>query len=133
MRPTPSESGAAHMTSLGLQLRALHVPHFLWTRSGHTRQSCSLLTCPMSEGASDSKLCGMRRCADFVLLNKIDLLKEGQLESLKAIVASLNPFATVSVLCYHERPAHLLQDFVSGSSCYACKARPVPAHQRLTS
>lgn len=30
-----------------------------------------------------------------MLLNKTDLLKEGQLESLKAIVASLNPFATV--------------------------------------
>ncbi len=31
-----------------------------------------------------------------MLLNKTDLLKEGELEQLQAIVASLNPFATVS-------------------------------------
>lgn len=35
------------------------------------------------------------RCADHVLLNKTDLLEEGQLEELRPIVASLNPFATV--------------------------------------
>jgi G3E family GTPase len=34
------------------------------------------------------------RCADYVVLNKTDLLKEGELEQLQAIVASLNPFAT---------------------------------------
>lgn len=34
------------------------------------------------------------RCADYVVLNKTDLLKKGQLEALQAIVASLNPFAT---------------------------------------
>lgn len=38
-------------------------------------------------------------CADFVLLNKVDLLPGGMegeaLEQLQAIVASLNPLATV--------------------------------------
>lgn len=35
------------------------------------------------------------RCADFVLLNKVDTLKEGQLESLMEIAKSLNPLAKV--------------------------------------
>jgi G3E family GTPase len=34
------------------------------------------------------------RCADYVVLNKTDLLKTGQMEALQAIVASLNPLAT---------------------------------------
>lgn len=37
-------------------------------------------------------------CADYVLLNKTDLLEEGQLDELRPIVASLNPFATVRPL-----------------------------------
>ena len=36
------------------------------------------------------------RCADFVLLNKIDMLKEGDLEGLSQIAASLNPLAKVN-------------------------------------
>ncbi len=36
------------------------------------------------------------RCADFVVLNKTDMLSgDAQLEELSAIVASLNPLATV--------------------------------------
>lgn len=35
------------------------------------------------------------RCADFVLLNKVDMLQEGQLEGLTQIAASLNPLAKV--------------------------------------
>lgn len=38
------------------------------------------------------------RCADFVLLNKVDMLKEGDLEGLSQIAASLNPLAKVP--CY---------------------------------
>lgn len=41
-------------------------------------------------------------CADFLLLNKTDLLKEGQLDELRGIVASLNPFAEVKA-CQHGR------------------------------
>ena len=37
------------------------------------------------------------RCADFVLLNKIDMLKEGDLEGLSQIAASLNPLAKVTL------------------------------------
>ena len=36
------------------------------------------------------------RCADFVLLNKVDMLQEGQLEGLTQIAASLNPLAKVT-------------------------------------
>ena len=36
------------------------------------------------------------RCADFVLLNKVDMLKEGDLEGLSQIAASLNPLAKVT-------------------------------------
>ena len=36
------------------------------------------------------------RCADFVLLNKVDMLQEGQLEGLTQIAASLNPLAKVA-------------------------------------
>lgn len=45
-----------------------------------------------------SGLCRLRplRCADFVLLNKIDTLKEGQLDSLVDIAKSLNPLSKVS-------------------------------------
>ena len=39
--------------------------------------------------------CPGGRCADFVLLNKTDMLAERQLDSLAAIVASLNPLAKV--------------------------------------
>jgi len=35
-------------------------------------------------------------CADFVILNKIDQLDAGQLESLKGIASSLNPLSKVS-------------------------------------
>lgn len=38
---------------------------------------------------------GPRRCADFVILNKTDLLGEAEQEELAAIVASLNPLAQV--------------------------------------
>lgn len=47
------------------------------------------------------------RCADHVLLNKTDLLKEGQLEELRPIVASLNPFATVRHRLPGTQPAHV--------------------------
>ncbi|KAK9905575.1 hypothetical protein WJX75_002363 [Coccomyxa subellipsoidea] len=39
-------------------------------------------------------------CADFVLLNKIDTLKEGQLDSLVDIAKSLNPLSKV-ISCEH--------------------------------
>ena len=39
------------------------------------------------------------RCADFVLLNKVDMLKEGDLEGLSQIAASLNPLAKVGLDC----------------------------------
>ncbi len=39
--------------------------------------------------------CAVCRCADYVLLNKTDLLPPGQLASLQAVVASINPLATV--------------------------------------
>lgn len=45
-------------------------------------------------------------CADYVLLNKTDLLEEGQLDELRPIVASLNPFATVRP--GHAAPCHTL-------------------------
>lgn len=38
-------------------------------------------------------------CADFVILNKIDQLDAGQLESLKGIASSLNPLAKVNTDC----------------------------------
>ena len=38
----------------------------------------------------------MRRCADYVLLNKVDLLGNENLDSLSAIVSSLNRLAEVS-------------------------------------
>ena len=38
------------------------------------------------------------RCADFVLLNKTDMLKEGQLASLVDIAKSLNPLAKARAL-----------------------------------
>ena len=41
-------------------------------------------------------------CADFVILNKIDQLAEGGLDSLRAIVASLNPLAR-TVACERGR------------------------------
>ncbi|GLI70159.1 hypothetical protein VaNZ11_014971 [Volvox africanus] len=39
-------------------------------------------------------------CADFVVLNKTDMLDEAQREELSAIVASLNPLATI-IPCVH--------------------------------
>lgn len=51
------------------------------------------------------------RCADYVVLNKTDLLKEGELEQLQAIVASLNPFATARTalkLPWQQRVQHCL-------------------------
>jgi G3E family GTPase len=45
------------------------------------------------------------RCADFVLLNKVDMLKEGDLDSLSQIAASLNPLAKVgAATLQRERP-----------------------------
>lgn len=41
------------------------------------------------------------RCADFVLLNKVDMLKEGDLEGLSQIAASLNPLAKVTPVPNH--------------------------------
>jgi hypothetical protein len=38
------------------------------------------------------------RCADYILLNKTDLLQPNQLESLIEIVSSLNPLAKVTTL-----------------------------------
>jgi hypothetical protein len=38
-----------------------------------------------------------RRCADFVLLNKVDLLPAGKLQQLTDIITSLNPLATVRI------------------------------------
>jgi G3E family GTPase len=43
------------------------------------------------------------RCADYVVLNKTDLLKDGELAQLQAIVASLNPFATARSVLQHWR------------------------------
>lgn len=40
------------------------------------------------------------RCADFVVLNKTDMLDEAQRDELTAIIASLNPLATV-IPCTH--------------------------------
>ena len=45
---------------------------------------------------------GVCRCADYVLLNKTDMLKEGQLASLSDIAKSLNPLAKA---CAPQPPA----------------------------
>lgn len=55
-----------------------------------------------------------RRCADFLLLNKTDLLKEGQLEELRGIVATLNPFAAV-------RGPHPLPAFLPSHSSWCLR------------
>jgi G3E family GTPase len=60
-------------------------------------------------------------CADFVLLNKVDLLPGGTegeaLEQLSAIVSSLNPLATV-IACEQAKVTQLLSGLVSaGVSC----------------
>ena len=44
------------------------------------------------------------RCADFVLLNKVDMLKEGDLESLSQIASSLNPLAKVGAATVKRLP-----------------------------
>ena len=51
------------------------------------------LTFSMRTDARPKAFCG--RCADFVLLNKVDLLAAGKLQHLTDIVTSLNPLATV--------------------------------------
>ena len=52
--------------------------------------------CFLKGPAINLRLCSHNaRCADFVLLNKIDTLKEGQLDSLVDIARSLNPLAKV--------------------------------------
>lgn len=43
-----------------------------------------------------SNHCGACRCADYVLLNKTDMLVKGELESLIEIVHTLNPLAQVT-------------------------------------
>ena len=50
--------------------------------------------CP-EKGMSVTVAAPACRCADFVLLNKVDMLQEGQLEGLTQIAASLNPLAKV--------------------------------------
>ncbi len=52
--------------------------------------------CFISLWKSDQAALHGCRCADFVLLNKIDMLKEGDLEGLSQIAASLNPLAKVT-------------------------------------
>lgn len=47
---------------------------------------------------------GAARCADFVLLNKTDMLAERQLDSLSAIVTSLNPLAKACLLAACQPP-----------------------------
>lgn len=37
----------------------------------------------------------MCRCADYVLLNKTDLLPPGHAITLRAVIESINPLATV--------------------------------------
>lgn len=49
-------------------------------------------------GACD-RAAGACRCADFLLLNKMDCVSEKQLASLSAVVSSLNPLAKVSAAC----------------------------------
>jgi hypothetical protein len=71
-----------------------------------------------------------------VLLNKVDMLKEGDLESLSQIASSLNPLAKVGAatvqkvpfmppLLPHERP--LLAEMVGSIS-----GMPVPGHVPAT-
>lgn len=51
------------------------------------------------------RTCAGSRCADFVILNKMDqLASEEQKDSLTAIVSALNPLAKVFMAC----PALLL-------------------------
>ena len=49
------------------------------------------------------------RCADFVLLNKTDMMDLGQLDSLKEIIASLNPMARVPFV--HLQPLGAIEPF----------------------
>ena len=56
------------------------------------------------------------RCADFVLLNKMDLLAAGKLQHLTDIVTSLNPLATV-------RHAALLPTLSEDGPCDLSEAR----------
>ena len=42
----------------------------------------------------------LRRCADFVLLNKIDQLQPGGVDELLQIMRSLNPLAQVRICCW---------------------------------
>lgn len=54
-------------------------------------------------------------CADFIVLNKIDLLDEPTLDSLGAIVSSLNPLARIVRAAHGEVPvAHLLGPEATG-------------------
>ena len=65
------------------------------------------------------------RCADCVLLNKTDMLAERQLDSLAAIVTSLNPLAKVSP------QQHLLADVRKELSCGSCTVMLLPGGRRV--
>ena len=60
------------------------------TACGQAMPGCQSLPRALKQGAA--------RCADFVLLNKTDMLAERQLDSLSAIVTSLNPLAKACLL-----------------------------------
>ena len=66
-------------------------------------------------------------CADFVILNKIDQLDEGQLESLKGIAQSLNPLAKVRFLIIYATVA--CDSCMSAQcSCVCLRASANPPH-----
>lgn len=61
-------------------------------------------------------------CADYVLLNKMDLMPEGQLASLQAVVSSINPLASV-IACR--------DGAVSTDQVFGCKARALVANLNI--
>ena len=57
-------------------------------------------------------------CADFVILNKIDQLDEGQLESLKGIAQSLNPLAKVRSNLWLQLAMQQLMGYMLWHGCW---------------
>lgn len=70
---------------------------------------------------------GAARCADFVLLNKTDMLAERQLDSLSAIVTSLNPLAKACSLAACNFVYFLCQSKDRHGTVQGCCMRRLPA------
>ena len=62
------------------------------------------------------------RCADFVLLNKIDQLEGGKVDELSQIMRSLNPLAQVITPQPHKYPDVLVNS--RGVECTRLPLRP---------